>query len=111
MLPNTLTPAESYSYDNLGRYLTSKSATGSGVTKTETYSYNNINDQAASITSSDGLTTTFAYDAFGRVTQQGFTGWKYHSSFIRLGTIRGPLFHKFLAGFQTTANGIKNILT
>lgn len=67
--PNTLTPVVTNSYDNLGRYLTAKSTSDNSVTKTETYSYNTLNDEVASLTSCDGLTTTIAYDGFGRATQ------------------------------------------
>lgn len=69
--PNTLTPVFTSTYDNFGRYLISKSLTGSGVTKTETYSYDLLNDEVASVTSSDGLITTYTHDGFGRVTQTG----------------------------------------
>lgn len=69
--PNTLMPSVINNFDSKGRYLTSKITSGSGINKTETYTYNILNDQIASATSSDGLTTTYTYDGYGRVTQTG----------------------------------------
>ncbi len=62
------TPVVSNTYDSKGRYLLSKSTSGSGITKTETFSYNALNDHISTATSSDALTTTFNYDGFGNVT-------------------------------------------
>jgi len=67
--PNTLTPVITNTYDSKGRFLLSKSVAGSGVTKTETYTYNLINDGLSGSTSSDGLTSTYTYDGFGRLIQ------------------------------------------
>lgn len=61
------TPTVANTYDSKGRFLLSKSTSGSGITKTETFVYNSLNDNVSGATSSDGLTTTFNYDGFGRL--------------------------------------------
>jgi len=61
------TPVLANTYDPKGRYVWTKSTTGSGLTKKETYTYNSLNDNLATTTSSDGLTTSFDYDGFGNL--------------------------------------------
>lgn len=66
-VPNTTTPVVTNTYEPKGRYLWTKSVSGSGITKTETFTYNSLNDNVATTTSSDGLTTSFDYDGFGNL--------------------------------------------
>ncbi|WP_158563383.1 FG-GAP-like repeat-containing protein [Chitinophaga silvatica] len=61
------TRTEKYTYDATGRYLTKKETVGSDLPKIETYTYEPIFGNIASKVSSDGLTTTFTYDVFGRL--------------------------------------------
>ncbi len=67
--PSTLTPTLSYTYDNTGRFLMKKQAAGSGITKTETFTYDPVFGLRATAVSSDGLTTGYTYDAFGRLNR------------------------------------------
>jgi hypothetical protein len=46
---NANTPVATNTYDTKGRYLLTKSTSGSGITKTESYTYNSFNDNIARI--------------------------------------------------------------
>ena len=67
--PNTLTPVIIFTYDGSGRYLLQKETVGSDITKTEKFTYDLYFGLVATATSSDGLVTSYTYDAFGRRTK------------------------------------------
>jgi YD repeat-containing protein len=54
-------------YDSRGRFPLTKQKIGSTVTQTETYTYDGKWGKPFSQKSTDGLTTTFEYDIFGRL--------------------------------------------
>lgn len=59
---------QKFTYDNLGRFITLKETVGGSVTKKETFVYEAIAGKIASITASDGLLTSYQYDALGRLS-------------------------------------------
>jgi RHS repeat-associated protein len=61
------TRTQKFTYDNTGRFLTQKEALGTGINQKTTYTYEPVLGNIATRTSSDGLTTTYTYDVFGRI--------------------------------------------
>jgi RHS repeat-associated protein len=62
--------AEANTFDTKGRFaLTNIKASGTTIAQTTTYTYNTKWGKPLSTTSSDCLTTTFVYDAFGDLSQ------------------------------------------
>jgi RHS repeat-associated protein len=62
------TRTQKFTYDNQGRFITQKETVGGSVTKKETFVYETISGKIASITASDGLLTSYQYDALGRLS-------------------------------------------
>lgn len=72
-----------FTYDSKGRFVTTKQIIGSTVSPSETYIYNYKWGQPLSHTSSDCLTTTFEYDAFGRLKKTNLPeGFSINNSLI-----------------------------
>ena len=55
---------EKSTFDNQGRFVTKRESSGGDVVRTETYTYDNVAGVPLTEVSMEGLTTTFAYDAF-----------------------------------------------
>ncbi|ANI90119.1 hypothetical protein A9P82_12995 [Arachidicoccus ginsenosidimutans] len=55
-------------YDAQGRFVLKKQQPGSGITKTQSYTYDSWGNPLTTV-STDGLTTTYYYDGFGRNTK------------------------------------------
>lgn len=67
--PGVSTPVTEQVYDVTGNYLLEKKIIGSGVTKKTTYTYDTRWGVPLTVTSSDGLTTSYIYNTFGERTQ------------------------------------------
>lgn len=62
------TRSRKITYDNTGRFPIQKEVTGNGISKKITLSYEALFGNPSMTRSSDGLSTSYQYDAFGRVT-------------------------------------------
>lgn len=60
---------ETMVYDPAGRFVTKRTGAGGGITRSENYTYDPLWGKVASFTSADGKTTTYEYDAFGRLNK------------------------------------------
>ncbi|MGN7787362.1 FG-GAP-like repeat-containing protein [Niabella sp. 22666] len=66
--PGVTTPVTDYIYDPSGRFLLEKKVTGDGIVKKETFTYDDRWALPLTATTTDGLTTTKAYNSFGELT-------------------------------------------
>ncbi|MEI3802351.1 MULTISPECIES: FG-GAP-like repeat-containing protein [unclassified Chitinophaga] len=63
------TRTEKITFDLLGRYPTKREWIGSGITRSTTHLYDDRWGKPLNFRSIDGLTTTYEYDGFGRLTK------------------------------------------
>ncbi|HEX7755847.1 MAG TPA: FG-GAP-like repeat-containing protein [Niabella sp.] len=70
--PGVVTPVIDIVYDPTGRFVLEKKLTGGGVVKKETFTYDDRWGVHNTITSTDGLTTTYHYDEYGRISKTDF---------------------------------------
>ncbi len=74
----------SYAYDTWGQYPTT--VTIGTVNLTTTHTWNYVAGQPASTTGPDGLTTSFTYDAFGRLASETVPGHTTTLSYVACGS-------------------------
>ncbi|HEY8896761.1 MAG TPA: FG-GAP-like repeat-containing protein [Niastella sp.] len=64
-----VTRTQKFSYDNTGRLMTQRERLGNGISKKEIFTYEPLFDNPKTKLSSEGLTTTYEYDEFGRLNK------------------------------------------